>query len=113
MSLILLIVVFISICIVATLYLVKGNTVKASKLSYIFFSSTAVIWTCFLTGVYTLFPDKLASILWDSSWIGLFILGVITFIYEFKNSKSYAFSALIICLINGSFYMFAKIISSM
>lgn len=112
-SILFLIVVFISVFIVAAHYLTASDTVRPSKLSYIFLSLTAVIWICFLTGVFTLLPDKLANILWEFGWIGLLIFGFVTFIYEFKNSKAYAFAALIICFINGSFYMFSKLISSM
>lgn len=90
-----------------------SDTVKPSKLSEIFLGLAAVIWICFLTGVFTLLPDTLANVLWESSWIGLLILGFITFIYEYRNSKAYAFVALIICFINGGFYMFSKLISSM
>ncbi|MGN7476431.1 hypothetical protein ACTHOQ_01145 [Solibacillus silvestris] len=113
MSILFLIVAVIGVCIAFTLYFIGSDTVKPAKLSYTFLALTVVVWACFLTGVFTLFPDKTANILWESSWIGLLILGFVTFIYEFKNSKAYAFSALIICFINGSFYMFAKLIASM
>lgn len=67
MSLLFIFDVFISICIVAALYFIEDDLIKASQLSYIFLGSTVVIWTCFLSGGYTLSPDKLANILWESS----------------------------------------------
>ena len=103
----------ICIFLVATLYFWVSDSKKPSKLSYIFLGLTIAIWTSFLTGIFTLFPDRLANGLWEFSWIGILILGFIVFLYEFKNSMAYSFSALIICCLNGSFYMFAKFISSM
>lgn len=50
MSLLLIFDVFISICIVAALYFIEDDLIKASQLSYIFLGSTVVIWTCFLAG---------------------------------------------------------------
>ena len=113
MSILFLIVAILCMFIVAALYIWGSDSGKPSKLSYIFLGLTFAIWTSFLTDIFTLFPDRFANVMWEISWIGILILGFIAFLYEFKNNKAYAFSALIICFINGSFYMFAKFISSM
>ena len=113
MSILFLIVAILCMFLVVALYIWGSDSGKPSKLSYIFLGLTFAIWTSFLTGIFTLFPDRFANVMWEISWIGILILGFIAFLYEFKNNKAYAFSALIICFINGSFYMFAKFISSM
>ena len=113
MSILFLIVAILCMFLVVALYILGSDSGKPSKLSYILLGLTVAIWTSFLTGVFTLLPDRLANVMWEISWIGILILGFIAFLYEFKNSKAYAFYALIICFINGSFYMFAKFISSM
>ena len=113
MFILFLIVAILCIFPIAILYYWGSDSGKLSMLSIIFLGLTAAIWTSFLTGVFTLFPDTLANVLWEGSWIGILILGFIAFLYEFKKNKAYAFSALIICFINGSFYMFARFISSM
>ncbi|MBD8032342.1 hypothetical protein [Solibacillus merdavium] len=113
MFILFLIVAILCIFPIVALYYWGGDSGKPSKLSYLLLCLTIAIWTSFLTGVFTLLPDRLANVLWEGSWIGILILGFIAFLYEFKKNKAYAFSALIICFINGSFYMFAKFISSM
>lgn len=113
MSLMFLIAIFISICIVVTLYFVVKEKVKPSKLFYVLIGLTIAVWASFITGLFTILPSVLANVLWESSWISLLILGMITFIYEFKRSKLYAISVLVICLINGSVYLLTKLIASM
>ena len=113
MSFIFLFAIFISICLIVTLYAIKPDTLKPSKLYYVLLIFTVIIWVSFLTGMSTIFPDKFSLILWNSCWIGILILGGITFIFEFKRSLAFAFSALLISLINGGFYLLAKFIASM
>lgn len=113
MFILFLIVAILCIFPIVILYYWGSDSGKPSKLSMIFLGLTAAIWTSFLTGVFTLFPDRMENVLWEGSWIGILILGFIAFLYEFKKNKAYAFSALIICFINGSFYLLARFISSM
>lgn len=113
MTIIFLLAIFMSICLIVILFSLKPDTVKPSKLYFAHLTFTVIIWIGFLTGFFTIFPDELSLILWNSCWIGLLIFGGIVFIYEFKRSLAFAFSALLISLINGGFYLLAKFIASM
>lgn len=113
MSILFLLIILMSICLIVILFSLKPDTVKATKLFLSFVIFTAVTWISFFTGLFTLFPDAFSLTLWNGCWIGLLTLGGITFIYEWKNSLVYAFTALLISLINGGFYLLAKFIASM
>ena len=113
MTFIFLLAIFMSICLIVILFSLKPDTVKASKLYFAFIIFTVIIWISFLTGLFTIFPDEFSLILWNICWIGILILGGITFIYEFKRSLVFAFTALLISMINGGFYLLAKFIASM
>ena len=113
MSILFLLIILMSICLIVILFSLKPDTVKATKLFFSFVIFTVAMWISFFTGLFTLFPDTFSLMLWNGCWIGLLALGGITFIYEWKNSLVYAFSALLISLINGGFYLLAKFIASM
>ncbi|MER1957170.1 MAG: hypothetical protein ABS942_07310 [Solibacillus sp.] len=113
MTFIFLLAIFMSVCLIVTLFALKPDTLKPSKLYFSFIIFTVIVWISFLTGFFTIFSDEFSLILWNSCWIGLLIVGGFTFIYECKNSLVFACTALLTSLINGGFYLLAKFIASM
>lgn len=82
----------------------NSETFKPTKITYIFFISTIILWIGFVFGIYSYFPTNLANLIWDYCWIILIGIGIFAYIYEIKNSWLYITLVLFINSVNFIFF---------
>lgn len=86
---------------------------KPLKISYAFIILLVLNWILFLSGFYTLFPREAADLLWEVTWVGLCLMGVIAGIMELWNNKLVGIVIFIITMFTTWFVMLSFFIGSM
>ena len=86
---------------------------SALKFSYVFLAFLISNWVLFLFGFYALFSYAVAGSMWNFSWIGLCLLGIVAGIRELKNNLFIGIVIFVLTIFTGLFYRFSLFIDSM
>ncbi|MEK5185346.1 hypothetical protein [Solibacillus sp. FSL W7-1324] len=92
---------------------VENDSLKPTKLTFIFLISMLIVWISFIGGIFTLVPTEFVDLLWNACWIYLIFAGLAAIIFEVKNSRLYVIVALLLTSINFIFFSFSIPIGNM